>query len=116
MRQHLQALGRLPAGRMNKTEARYSALLEQRRMAGEVAWWAFEGITLKLAHDCRLTPDFAVMLADGRLELHDVKGSARVFTDDAKAKMRVAARQFPIPIFVATPSRSGGFDVQEIPA
>lgn len=67
------ALGRLPAGKMNKTEAAYSAFLDLRKRAGEVAWYRFEGIKLRLADSTFLTIDFPVMLADGSLEMHDVK-------------------------------------------
>lgn len=45
----LQALGRRKTGVMNKTEAAYAATLGQQRMAGEVAWYKFEGIKLRLA-------------------------------------------------------------------
>lgn len=110
MRRSLQALGRLPKGTMNRTEAAYDLRLDALKHHGEIAWYKFEAITLKIAPDCRLTVDFAVMLADGTLELHDVKGSKHVFTDDAKVKMRVAASQFPFTFKVAfpLPKKDGG--------
>ena len=114
-----QALGRLAPGTMNKTEAAYAAFLEQRRIAGEVAWWKFEALTLKLALGTRLTPDFFVMLADGSLEAHDTKGSLHVYTDDAKVKMKVAASLFPFRFFVAIPrarKAGGGWDISEVAA
>lgn len=94
---------------MNKTEARYERHLDVLRAAGQVRHWWFEGITLKLAHDCRLTPDFLVMLADGSLECHDVKGH---FEDDAKVKMRVAASLFPFR-FVAVRATRGGWEEED---
>jgi hypothetical protein len=107
------ALGRLKPGVQNRTEAEYAALLESRKIAGEIAWYAFEGVTFKLAADTRYTPDFAVMLADGRMEMHEVKGFWR---DDAKIKIKVAAEMFPFR-FVALKKRSkksgGGWDVEE---
>ena len=88
----LQALGRLPAGTMNKTEAAYEQLLKRRLMAGEIAWYKFEGVKLRLAAATFYTADFFVMAADGQLEVHEVKG---VWTDDARVKTKVAAAMYP---------------------
>jgi len=104
----LVAHGRPRVDRQNKTEAAYEAHLNLRKITGEVAWFQFEGITLKLGPDCRYTPDFAVLLADGTLELHEIKGTEKRvrksgdvvqmprFEDDAKAKSSIAAAMFPI--------------------
>lgn len=92
---------------MNRTEAAYELVLRAREQAGEIAWYAFEGITLKLAPDCRYTPDFAVMLAGGEIELHEVKGFMR---DDAAVKLKLAAELFPFPIVVVR-KRGAGWDV-----
>lgn len=110
MKAALHALGRLKPGLMNKTEAAYDEHLDARRHHGEIAWYRFEGIKLKLAKDCHLTIDFAVMAADGTLEMIDVKGSPHVFTDDAKAKMKVAAALYPFVFKVAypLPKKDGG--------
>lgn len=103
------ARGRLNTrGAMNKTEAAYESHLNLRKITGEVLWFAFECITFKLAGDCRYTADFAVMLTDLTLEMHEVKGAerrtkksgerytaARV-EDDALVKISVAAAQIPI--------------------
>jgi hypothetical protein len=99
----------MKAGVRNRTEAAYEAQLELRKRAGEVAWYQFEGITLKLAADCRYTPDFFVMLSTGELELHEVKGR---WTDDALVKVRVAAAMFPFRVVVVTYER-GAFVAKE---
>jgi len=100
-----RALGRLKAGAMNKTEAAYSSLLEARRAAGEVAWYLFEGLKFRLADNTFYTPDFAVMLTDGQLEAHEVKG---FWADDARVKIKVAAERFPVRfIAVKAPKRKG---------
>lgn len=103
----LQALGRLKTGTMNKTEAAYAATLDARRHAGEVAWFKFEGIKLRLADNTFYTPDFAVMLTDGVLELHEVKGH---WVDDARAKIKIAADMYPIRLIAVRvkPKREGG--------
>lgn len=111
----VNAKGRIPKPRgQNKTEARYAQYLELQKRAGAVAWFRFEGITLKLAHDTRLTLDFAVMLPDGTLELHDCKvvrkgGTKAHVEDDAVAKMQVAAAMFPFVIRTVWPLPSGAW-------
>lgn len=115
----LFAKGRLPAGAMNRTEEAYALVLRQRLNAGEILWWKFEGIKLRLATNTFLTVDFAVMASDGVLEMHDVKGSMAIYQDDAKAKTKVAAASYPFRFFIAVPRRKrdgGGFDVTEVPA
>jgi hypothetical protein len=109
----LQALGRLKVGTMNKTEAAYAATLDARRYAGEVAWFKFEGVKLRLADNTFYTPDFAVMLADGALEMHEVKG---FWQDDARAKIKVAADLYPIrfiAVRVKKKKEGGGWHVEE---
>jgi len=93
----LQALGRLKVGTMNKTEAAYAATLDARRHAGEVAWFKFEGVKLRLADNTFYTPDFAVMLANGELEMHEVKGYMH---DDANVKIKVACDLYPMRFLV----------------
>lgn len=86
------ALGRLKQGEMNATEREYAAFLELRRQAGEIAWFKFEGIKLRLADSTFYTPDFAVMDADNVIECHEVKGH---WQDDARVKIKVAASLYP---------------------
>ena len=107
MSRKLYALGRLKSGVMNRTEAEYSRLLEEKKSSGEVVWWAFEGMTFKLAEGSRYTPDFNVMLPNGQLEMHEVKGR---WIDDAKTKIKVAADKFPFQFraVFAKPKRDGG--------
>lgn len=111
------ALGRLPAGTMNKTEAAYDLRLDAMKHHSEIAWYRFEGIKLRLADNCFLTVDFAVMAADGVLEMHDVKGSPAIFSDDAKVKMKTAAAMYPFRFMVAFPIAKrdgGGWRVDEL--
>lgn len=112
-RKALQALGRLKVGAMNQTEQRYAQHLEQRKQAGEIAWFCFEAWKFRLADNTFYTPDFAVMLADGHLECHEVKGH---WQDDARVKIKVAAHQHPVR-FIAVTAQSkkagGGWQVEE---
>lgn len=95
---------------MNKTEAAYGGYLEMLRRAGPVLWYGYEPVTFKLAVDTRYTPDFMVVLADGTVECHEVKGFMR---DDANVKIKVAADKFPFRFFVVRKS-GRGWEVQQI--
>ncbi len=87
------------SGQMNKAESRYAQELEIRKRKGEVLWYAFEAIKLRLADRTFYTPDFAVVFCDGEcLEFHEVKGH---WEDDARVKIKVAAQQFPHFRFIA---------------
>lgn len=109
----VQALGRLKVGAMNKTEAAYASHLEHRKVAGEVAWYKFEGVKLRLADNTFYSPDFAVMLADGAMECHEVKG---FWQDDARVKIKVAADLYPfrfIAIKAQTKKAGGGWAIED---
>jgi hypothetical protein len=92
MKPSLLALGRLPVGKMNKTEQLYADHLELLRRAGDVLWWKFEAIKLRLADNTFYTGDFMVLGRDSVVEVHEVKG---FWTDDARVKIKVAASVYP---------------------
>ena len=91
--QRYQALGRLKAGEMNKTEAKYAARLELLKRDGDVLEYYYEPVNLKLADKCFYRVDFMVLMADQTIELHEVKGF--VITDDSLVKIKTAAAKFP---------------------
>ena len=107
------ALGRLKAGAMNKTEAAYAGYLDVLKFNGQIQWYRFEGIKLRLADNTFYTPDFAVMAADGAIECHEVKG---FWQDDARVKIKIAADQYPFR-FVAVKAQAkkngGGWAYEE---
>lgn len=113
MTKPMYALGRLKTGRMNKTEAAYDRYLAGLQASGAILWRKFEGLKLRLADSTFYTPDFAVMRADGLMELHEVKG---FWTDDARVKIKVAAELYPFR-FLAVKARAkkdgGGWSVEE---
>lgn len=98
------SLGRLPTGTMNKTEAAYASHLDLRRLDGDVLWWKFEGLKLRLADSTFYTCDFAVMRRDGQMEMHEVKG---YMADDANVKIKVAASLYPFQFYVVRKSKVG---------
>lgn len=99
--------GKTKPGIMNKLEASYAAELELRKTGGEVLWYRYEGFKLRLAKDTFYTPDFAVMVATGALECHEVKS---YWDDKARVKIKLAADQYPFQFFAikAIPKKAGG--------
>lgn len=113
MRRSVQALGRLPTGTLNRTEAAYRAHLDGLVRSGAVLDYRFEAVKLRLADNTFYSPDFVVQLADRTLEVHEVKG---FWTDDARVKIKVAAALFPWFRFIAVQARAkkdgGGWSVE----
>lgn len=106
------ALGRLKPGEMNKGEAKYASHLEAQRVAGEVIWWKFEGVKLRLADNTFYTCDFAVLAKDGVLEMHEYKG---FWQDDARVKIKVAASIYPFRFVAVMPraaKHGGGYECE----
>lgn len=103
----VRARGRFKPGVMNKTEERYAAHLELLKRAGEVTWWRFGALKLRLADKTFYDTDFIVLKADGLLEVHEVKGH---WEDDARVKVKVAADQYPFRFLALQerPKRDGG--------
>lgn len=93
---------------MNNTEREWAMGLEDARRNGMIRSWRYEAVTLTLAPDCRYTPDFMVVETDGSIRFDETKGFWR---DDAKVKIRLAARLFPEFRFTARrkrPKKEGG--------
>lgn len=83
---------------MNKLELRRWTELETMKRAGLIRDCKYNAVTLLLADRCRYTPDFLIEHLDGRLELEETKGFWR---DDARVKIKVAARLYPMFTFTA---------------
>lgn len=94
---------------MNALETSYARHLETLRRAGEIQWWAFEPMRLKLAHDTYFRPDFGVLTAAG-LSFHETKGFVR---EAARVRLNVAAATLPFPFYLVRKKRQG-FDVQQV--
>ncbi len=103
-----KAYRRKPPGTMNSLEAAYAAHLEKLRKEGEIIWWAYEPIKLRLANKTTYNPDFLVIRSNGDVEVHETKGR---WHDDARVKIKVAAEYFWFFRFVAIqqqPKKLGG--------
>jgi hypothetical protein len=92
---------------MNKTEIEYAQQLELQRLVGDILYWEFEKIKIRIGYRCWLNVDFFIQFADGHFEVHDTKGAQKRKNgktyraeDDAIVKARaLGSKQFPIPIY-----------------
>jgi hypothetical protein len=103
---------RKPPGSMNRLESAYCQHLALRQKAGEVIWFAYEPIKLRLAEKTFLTIDFFLMLGTGEIEAHEVKGSH--LEDDAAVKLKVAAELYPFRFVLVRSAAGGGWELKEI--
>lgn len=129
---HTAGIAQKPHGRirppksMNKGETAYYAHLAMEQRLGAVAFFEYEGITLKLGEDLRYTPDFLVMLADGSIQFHEIKGRKKFkrpdgsviregpfVEEDARAKIVMAAAKFPFPFRMVWPAANGEWEAKE---
>ena len=95
MRKMFKAKGnttRRVAGKMNKTEEAYSRTLQERKLRGEIHHWQFEAMALRLADRTTYTPDFFIIMADGSIVFHEVKG---FWQGTGRVKIKVAAELHP---------------------
>lgn len=112
----VRARGRVrhETGEMNATERAYSEHLDARKAAGEVAWYGFEVIKVRLAKGCWYIIDFMVLLTDGALEAHDVKATTKdgktLAEDDAMVKIKVAAALLPWPFKIMARHKGRWFE------
>lgn len=99
-------------GQMNKTEAAYAAHLDELLARKEIARWDFEAEALRLADKTFLHVDFRVVMPDGMVEFHEVKGH---WEDDARVKMKVAAALHPytfIAVKLKSKKNGGGWETE----
>jgi hypothetical protein len=94
--------------KLNKLESAWLAVL---RADITLAWVGVHALTFKIGDDCRYTPDFIALNLDGELIAYETKGFMR---DDARVKLKVAARMFPFVGFVLVERKAGALICTEI--
>jgi len=103
------ARGRMPDDGMNKTEGAYAQHLEMLKRAGEILWYRYEAIKLRLADGAWFTVDFFVLTRDCVLEAHETKGFWR---EAARVRIKVVAEIYPFK-FIALKKTADGWDREE---
>lgn len=107
----------------NKTEERFRlAYLEAWKATGEIAKFAFEAITLKVANGCRYTPDWYVWptmntpLENGypMPRFYEIKARKMIW-DDAIVKLKVAAALYPeYEFYLCAYDRKTGWTIERV--
>lgn len=115
---HVQKRLRLPvakampkADEMNGLEASYARYLDGLKAGGQILWYNFHGVGLRLADRTFFYPDFLVIAQDGFLEVHETKGR---MMDDAHVKLKVAAAIYPLRFKLVRKVRGGYFQVEDV--
>lgn len=105
------ARGHVKGNGMNVWEESYASKLEAEKRIGDILWWKFEGIKLKLGGGAYFCPDFIVMTSTGQLEVHEVKGFWR---EAAKVRMKTASEMYPFRFIAVSKSKQvkGAWEVE----
>lgn len=101
--QAIKARACQPLPYANKLEAAYAAHLEAQKRAGMLLDWCYQPLRLILADRTTYEPDFLVITMERLLLFDETKGFWR---DDARVKIKVAARLFPWFTFRAITRKS----------
>lgn len=90
---------------MNQTERRYEEILKARMYAGEILWYRFEALRLRIGEDnAWYCPDFLVMTKDLTLEIHEIKGA---FVREASiVRLKAAATLYPFRVWLCKYAKS----------
>jgi hypothetical protein len=106
------ALGRLPQGTMNKTEQAYERDLRDAQTLGDILWYRFEGLKLRLSRQHVL---HARLCGAGRRWRDRVPRGQGLLARRCRAKIKVAAEQYPFrfkAVRVRTRKEGGGWAVE----
>ena len=110
-----QALGRMAKDKMNKTEAAYAAVLEQRKQLGQIIDYKFHPMNVRLAANTFYEVDFLVLGGDMRLAIHEVKGGFT--TEKGQMKIKLCAEALPwfqfLKVSKLAKKDGGGWKVEE---
>ncbi len=113
--ERFRALGRLPKGMMNKTEAAYAQKLEADQHLGKIVGWKFHPMNVRLAKNTFYEVDFLVLHADMSLAIHETKGGFT--TDKGQLKIKLCAEVMPwirmIKATKQTVKNGGGWVLEE---
>jgi len=99
-----------PEEALNETEKRFLQKLRTRFPFQPIM---IQAITLRLAHNCRYTPDFSYCLPTGALVFVETKGA--FVREDAIVKLKTAAAMFPQFTFIKAQYKNGKWSEKVMP-
>lgn len=80
----------------SRLEAAYATHLAELQAGGAVAHWHYECVRFRLADGCWYKPDFAVIYADGAVDIVEVKGFSRNMRE-SRVRWLSCAEHCPFP-------------------
>lgn len=96
---------------MNGLERDHNARLLTLVAAGDVLWFAFNDVRLRIGVGAYFKPDFFVVYADGRIECHETKGFER---EAALTRIKAAALRYPHIGFILVKSEGSSWGFETI--
>ena len=75
----------------SKEEGLHATYLLVEQEEGRIQKWAYEPISIRLPGGKTYKPDFVVLMADGRVQIHEVKGAWSRNKRDGITRFHVAA-------------------------
>lgn len=89
----------IPKNKMNKTESQYAWILEAQKRSGEIKWYGFEKIKLKISSlNCWYNIDFMVVDKDDVVKMIEIKGGH--IWDDSIVKFKAVCELYPFVKFI----------------
>lgn len=104
-----------PPDTMNETERKYSRRLKAMLHAGEIAWYGYECIKMRLSEGSFYRTDFMVVTKEGYIELHDTKAYFKSkkkpgITEASMVRMKGVAEKYPMFKVLATWEKDGTWE------
>lgn len=102
----------------SKVERLYADYLDLQLRVQAIRSWEYEALSLRLARKLWYRADWLVIAGNGEVQVHETKGR-RVSAQHQRgiAKLRIAARLYPMfTFYLVTRSSSGTFTRERIPA
>ncbi len=95
---------------MNRLESRFAAELAAWKATGQIEWWGYEVLKLRLAKGAWYKPDFLVQFKQGFV-LYETKGFMR---EAANVRIKVAAETYRFFKFIVVRLVKGQWHYTEI--
>ncbi len=96
---------------MNRLESRFAAELAAWKATGQIEWWGYESLKLRLAKGAWFKPDFLVIDEFGKFIIYETKGFMR---ESANVRIKVAAETYRFFKFIVVRLVKGQWQYTEI--
>lgn len=99
----------------SKLEASYELYLSALKHAGEIQAFWYHPLTLKLPGGVRYTPDFMVWPNEGKVQIHECKGSLKMKNArDGITRLKISAGSFVCFDFKLVYQKKGQWEIGDV--